>query len=71
MNEVVENEKLTIAWIACLLYSMANDIGMLISGVLALISFISLIATIIQSFKYHGTKKPASGKKITSRKRNV
>lgn len=71
MNDVVENEKLTIAWIACLLYSLANELSIIISGILVLIALVSLTATLIQSIKYHGTQKRNSVKKTRSRSRNV
>lgn len=66
MDQVIEQEKLMIGWTICLLISIAYGLHWTIIGGLGVQLFITTIATIINSYKQHGTKKRQTNRKTRS-----
>lgn len=62
----IEQEKLTIGWVIATILSYMSQLPLVIIVVLVVQTFISIIATIIISYKHHGTKKRKVGRKTRS-----
>jgi hypothetical protein len=58
-----EQEKIAIAWIFTTIFSWYAGAHITIIIILAIQSLISLIASIITSYKQHGTKKRKTSRK--------
>lgn len=63
MDKVIECEKLMVGWTLCLLISLAYNLHWGFSAVLGAQLLVTTIATIINSYKHHGTKKRKTGRK--------
>ena len=70
MEKILETEKLLIGWTFCLLYSVAEDMALVIQAILCLQFLITIIAYLIQSYKHYGTEKRKSSKPKTARGRS-
>lgn len=63
MDKSIELEKIMALWTICLLISLAYNIHWIVSLVLGIQLLITTIATLINSYKQHGTKKRKTGRK--------
>lgn len=61
-----EQEKLTIGWVIATILSCMAQLPTVFIVLLTVQTFISIIATIINSYKHHGTKKRKVGRKTRS-----
>jgi hypothetical protein len=66
----VDQEKLAIGWTLTAVLAYMANVNTIILMVLLLQTIISIIASIIISYREHGTKKHETGSKATSRRRN-
>jgi hypothetical protein len=57
MEKTIANEILLTIWVFLLLYSVVNKLPDAVVIILGIQVTISIIATIIQSYKQHGTKQ--------------
>lgn len=65
MEKVVTTELLSAIWTFLYLYSSVHHVNSIVQTILLIQVIISIIATIIKTYKEHGTKQRKSRKKTT------